>query len=33
MINLRLLLLKRKNGVANGTRTRNSKLHKLGLYH
>jgi len=25
--------LKRKNGVANGTRTRNSKLHKLGLYH
>ena len=22
-----------KNGVANGTRTRNNKLHKLGLYH
>ncbi len=22
-----------KVGVANGTRTRNSKLHKLGLYH
>jgi len=20
-------------GVANGTRTRNNKLHKLGLYH
>jgi hypothetical protein len=23
----------RKGGVANGTRTRNNKLHKLGLYH
>ena len=22
-----------KIGVANGTRTRNNKLHKLGLYH
>ncbi len=22
-----------ENGVANGTRTRNNKLHKLGLYH
>ncbi len=22
-----------KNGVADGIRTRNNKLHKLGLYH
>jgi hypothetical protein len=26
-------LLMEKGGVANGTRTRNNKLHKLGLYH
>lgn len=25
--------IRRENGVANGTRTRNNKLHKLGLYH
>jgi len=23
----------REDGVADGTRTRNSQLHKLGLYH
>ena len=26
-------LFMEKGGVANGTRTRNNKLHKLGLYH
>ena len=26
-------LQKREDGVANGIRTRNNKLHKLGLYH
>ena len=25
--------VQRKDGVADGTRTRNSQLHKLGLYH
>ena len=33
---IRLVLLRAKScvdGVANGIRTRNNKLHKLGLYH
>ena len=27
------LLTENENGVADGIRTRNNKLHKLGLYH
>ena len=28
-----LHFMQAKDGVANGIRTRNNKLHKLGLYH
>ena len=30
---LRGIFREAKNGVADGIRTRNNKLHKLGLYH